>query len=140
MALLISHKSWASVSGPTSPEKSRRIVQPKTGCIFMRSGREPTEVRVTFLVRNPRILSHTTPSHPYTVEVDRSLLVAFILQFFSGAGFELCGSVPLGTRGFLHLGQRRELWVFKFRSPMRQKEFRRPSSRQSRRSRGDHEA
>ncbi|KAI0735135.1 hypothetical protein C8Q76DRAFT_272072 [Earliella scabrosa] len=76
----------------------------------------------------------------YGVEVDRSLLVAFILQFFSGAGFELCGSVPLGTRGFLHLGQRRELWVFKFRSPMRQKEFRRPSSRQSRRSRGDHEA
>ncbi len=73
--------------------------------------------------------------------MDKSLLVAYILKFFKDVGFKLCGSVPMGTRSIFHIGQRKELWVFKFPSRNRPKEFgRRPSSRMSRQSRGDHEA
>ncbi len=69
------------------------------------------------------------------VEVDRSLLIAFVLRFFKGAGFKLAGSVPMGTRSLFSLRERKELWVFQ-NAWSRAKELggRRPSSRQSRHS------
>ncbi|KAI1797915.1 hypothetical protein LXA43DRAFT_274409 [Ganoderma leucocontextum] len=71
----------------------------------------------------------------YGVEVDRSLLIAFVLRFFKNVGFKLAGSVPMGTRSLFHLRERKEIWVFQNAWP-RAKELggRRPSSRQSRHS------
>ncbi|TBU35285.1 hypothetical protein BD309DRAFT_902626 [Dichomitus squalens] len=74
----------------------------------------------------------------YGVEVDKSMLVAFVLRFFNAGGFKLAGSVPMGTRSIFHFGQRKEIWVFQnaWSPTTRPKEqlARRPSSRQSRRS------
>ncbi|PIL31927.1 hypothetical protein GSI_06631 [Ganoderma sinense ZZ0214-1] len=71
----------------------------------------------------------------YGVEVDRSLLIAFVLRFFKSAGFKLAGSVPMGTRSLFSLRERKEIWVFQ-NAWSRAKELgtRRPSSRQSRNS------
>ena len=121
----------------------------------------PVSLRIGML---PRIPSPATAQPPAAVTVDKSELVAFVLRFFNNVGIRLCGSVPMGTRSFFHLGQRKELWVFRaggdaYRPPPgdvyrsgsagrhkeygpapgeRERERRpRPSSRQSRR--GEHE-
>ncbi|KAM5536215.1 hypothetical protein V8D89_010114 [Ganoderma adspersum] len=71
----------------------------------------------------------------YGVEVDKSILVAFVLRFFKSVGFKLAGSVPMGTRSLFSLRERKEIWVFQ-NAWSRAKELggRRPSSRQSRQS------
>ena len=77
-------------------------------------------------------------------QLQKSILVAFVLKFFNNVGFRMSGSVPMGTRSFLHLGQRREMWMFRYvgiQRPGRDRENgRRPSSRQSRQSHGEHSA
>ncbi|KAL6309942.1 hypothetical protein BKA93DRAFT_722088 [Sparassis latifolia] len=57
--------------------------------------------------------------------VDRSMFIAYVLQFFNSVGFKLNGSVPLGRRAALGFGTRKDVWIF--RGPLR-----RPESRQSR--------
>ncbi|KAI0363906.1 hypothetical protein BV20DRAFT_1125960 [Pilatotrama ljubarskyi] len=65
--------------------------------------------------------------------VDKSILIAFVLRFFNYAGFRLSGSVPMGTKGLLSFGHRKEMWIFRsdpWRPGIRQDA--RPESRQSR--------
>ncbi|KAI0639437.1 hypothetical protein C8Q77DRAFT_1213997 [Trametes polyzona] len=67
-------------------------------------------------------------------EVDKSLLVAFVLRFFNFSGFRLSGAVPLGSKSFLSgfgLARRKEMWVFRSH-PWRPGVDGRPESRQSR--------
>ncbi|KAI0961595.1 hypothetical protein AcW1_000640 [Taiwanofungus camphoratus] len=54
---------------------------------------------------------------------DRDLFIAYMLHSFNDANFKLVGSVPLGKRGALGFGSRREVWVF-------QRTIRRPSKRE----------
>ncbi|KAH9950361.1 hypothetical protein B0H21DRAFT_531893 [Amylocystis lapponica] len=60
-----------------------------------------------------------------TTAVEKNLFNAYILKFFNSAGFRLDGSVPMGRRGTLGLGTRKEIWVFRGAA-----EIRRPESRQ----------
>ncbi|OBZ79188.1 hypothetical protein A0H81_01099 [Grifola frondosa] len=61
-------------------------------------------------------------------QVPKSLFMAFVLHFFNARGFTLSGSVPMGTKSWLHFGSRKEAWIF--RSIQRKVESR-PRSRQS---------
>ncbi|TCD71552.1 hypothetical protein EIP91_008933 [Steccherinum ochraceum] len=48
------------------------------------------------------------------VDIDKTLFVAFVLQFFRMHGFVLNGSFPLGrSRSPLAFGARKEVWIFK---------------------------
>ncbi|PCH33666.1 hypothetical protein WOLCODRAFT_93934 [Wolfiporia cocos MD-104 SS10] len=57
-------------------------------------------------------------------ETERNCFLACMLQFLKSAGFKLDGSVPLGRRGPLGFGVRRETWIFRGTIPKR------PESRQ----------
>ncbi|RPD82520.1 hypothetical protein L226DRAFT_528678 [Lentinus tigrinus ALCF2SS1-7] len=74
------------------------------------------------------------------VLVERNTLTTFVLTWLNRAGFRLCGSVPLGSRSLFSLGQRRELWLFRIKRTRSKDPNRRPSSRQSRQSRGEYDA
>jgi len=58
---------------------------------------------------------------------EKSLFTAYVLHFFNSVGFKLDGSLPLGRRGRLGLGARKEVWVFR-------SFIRRPDSRQKQKS------
>ncbi|KAI0724586.1 hypothetical protein C8T65DRAFT_627009 [Cerioporus squamosus] len=74
------------------------------------------------------------------VLVDKATLSTFVLTWLNRAGFRLCGSVPLGSRSLFSLGPRRETWLFRLKRSRPKELGRRPSSRQSRHSRGEYEA
>ncbi|CAL1695752.1 unnamed protein product [Somion occarium] len=47
-------------------------------------------------------------------EVDKTLLSAYILQFFKAVGYDLNGSLPLGRRtSGLSIGSKKEIWMFR---------------------------
>ncbi|TFK93463.1 hypothetical protein K466DRAFT_616493 [Polyporus arcularius HHB13444] len=81
------------------------------------------------------------PTGGMSLLVDRATLTTFVLTWLNRAGFRLSGSVPLGSRSLFSLGPRRETWLFRLKRSARPKDLgRRPSSRQSRQSRGEYEA
>ncbi|OSD03404.1 hypothetical protein PYCCODRAFT_1424540 [Trametes coccinea BRFM310] len=68
-----------------------------------------------------------------TPALDKNTLIAFILHFFNAAGFRLSGTIPIGSKSFLGIGRRKEMWVFRS-LPWRPgaREDLRPESRASR--------
>ncbi|EKM61066.1 uncharacterized protein PHACADRAFT_247419 [Phanerochaete carnosa HHB-10118-sp] len=46
-------------------------------------------------------------------EVDRSLLAAYVLDYFNSIGFKLDGSIPMGKAGPLGFGSKKELWILR---------------------------
>ena len=74
------------------------------------------------------------------VLVDKATLTTFVLTWLNRVGFRLCGSTPMGSRSLFGLGHRRELWLFRVKRTRPKDPNRRPSSRQSRQSRGEYEA
>ncbi|CDO71593.1 hypothetical protein BN946_scf184911.g63 [Trametes cinnabarina] len=68
-----------------------------------------------------------------TPAIDKNVLIAFILHFFNAAGFRLSGTIPIGSKSFLGIGRRKEMWVFRS-LPWRPgaREDLRPESRASR--------
>ncbi|KAI9063099.1 hypothetical protein FKP32DRAFT_1572880 [Trametes sanguinea] len=65
--------------------------------------------------------------------LDKNTLISFILHFFNAAGFRLSGTIPIGSKSFLGIGRRKEMWVFRS-LPWRPgaREDLRPESRASR--------